>query len=139
MNPNYLDFEQPIAELEAKIEELLGTAASVSGRRSGDWLVLRGPARDVLRVSRAVALAQVAVRGETRQSIAVTASRGQVLATVAAQLGVELSYDADDRRTLQENVTLDLKNVTEAEIIDAALEGSGLKWELTDETLRIHR
>ena len=22
MNPNYLDFEQPIAELEAKIEEL---------------------------------------------------------------------------------------------------------------------
>ena len=27
MNPNYLDFEQPIAELEMKIEELQGVGA----------------------------------------------------------------------------------------------------------------
>jgi acetyl-CoA carboxylase carboxyl transferase subunit alpha len=26
MNPNYLDFEQPIAELEMKIEELQGVS-----------------------------------------------------------------------------------------------------------------
>ena len=32
MNPNYLDFEQPIAELEVKIEELqlVGTDADIN-------------------------------------------------------------------------------------------------------------
>lgn len=121
------------------IDELLEVAPSVTGRRSGEFLVLRGPADGVLQTARAVAMRHVAVRGETQQSIAVTASRGQVLATVAAQLGVELRYEADVRRTLLENVTLDLKNVTEQEIIEAALQGSGLQWKLTDEALQVHR
>jgi acetyl-CoA carboxylase alpha subunit len=34
MNPNYLDFEQPIAELEMKIEELQGVS---DGCRSQSW------------------------------------------------------------------------------------------------------
>ena len=30
MNPNYLDFEQPIADLEAKIQELRSASAGVA-------------------------------------------------------------------------------------------------------------
>ena len=52
MNPNYLDFEQPIAELESKIEELRKVSSEANlnvndeidrlRKKSLSWITLRG-------------------------------------------------------------------------------------------------
>ena len=45
MNPNYLDFEQPIADLEAKIQELRSASAGPAVNVEAEVTALRGKLR----------------------------------------------------------------------------------------------
>ncbi|MEZ6095116.1 MAG: hypothetical protein R3C03_12950 [Pirellulaceae bacterium] len=78
-------------------------------------------------------------KAETRFSLTTSASRGQLLATVASQKGLTLEYSRDSIEFLNATIKVDLQNVTLDEVLEAAVEGSALTWRIEDNKLMIEK
>jgi len=103
-------------------------------------LIVEGPIDEMVRLQAELVARQTAVVGEkTKKDFTVTASRGQILATMASQLGVKMVLQTGTRPQLESQVTLRLMEATEKEVIQKALEGTGLTFQLTDDQLKITR
>ena len=74
---------------------------------------------------------------ESKKDFSVTASRGNILATMAQQLGTRFTFTASHRPTLEQQVTIKMTDVTEEDIIQKVLEGTPLTYQLTDKELII--
>ncbi len=72
-------------------------------------------------------------------SVDTRASLGQILATAAARLNVELQFGAELREQLEEQIDLKVRDVSYRELIEQALSGSGLTYDLDDKNLTIRR
>ncbi len=75
--------------------------------------------------------------GKKVVSLRTRASIGQVLATAARNLGVELQYPPELREALDRQVELDVSRVTWRELIETALRETDLDWELDERVLAV--
>ena len=98
MNPNYLDFEQPIAELEVKIEELqlVGSDNEINISEEIETLrekagIAKGTRRGAVGVSTRHALALVHHGGGTTAELLAFAD--EIRARVRDRFGVELERE----------------------------------------------
>lgn len=66
-----------------------------------------------------------------------SASRGQILATIAKNQGVELKYDPGLVELLKQKVRVEAKQVTVEELVTKTLKGSGLRFQLDERQLLI--
>lgn len=68
-----------------------------------------------------------------------SASRGQILATLAKNRNVQLTYDPSLLTTLKTKIEIDVKQATVEELLELTLKGTGLRFRLTDSQLLISR
>ena len=66
-----------------------------------------------------------------------SASRGQILATIARNRNVELKFSPDMNEALRQKVSIDVKQVTAEELISETLKGTGLRYQLNEKQLLI--
>jgi hypothetical protein len=107
----------------------------------GRSLNLSGKLSDIESIQRAVIDAQQPVIGdhlEHRFSLKANNKRISILRALAAQLGVELTYDPVVEHLLDDQIEFEIEAPLEV-IIAKVLEGSGLTFQLTDQFLRIVR
>lgn len=99
-----------------------------------------GSAEQVLAVDRLMVSQQkpdVAELSEHRFTIKTADKRGNILNSIAHQLTRKLSYQPAHRAALNARVELELKDATVEELLAKTLDGTGLKFRLTEETLEI--
>ena len=65
------------------------------------------------------------------------APRGAILKTIAVNRGVELRYNAAVAKQLQQRVSVNVKQGSTDELIKATLQGTSLRYRLTDNSLEI--
>ena len=70
-------------------------------------------------------------------SVKTRTSRLGFLQAVAAQVNRKVTFDRKHQPKLDEQINLELEKVTVFELLDATLNGSGLKYEISDTELRI--
>ena len=103
-------------------------------------LIAAGPPLEVARLRRQLALSQAieTVAAEAiRFNLNTNASRGAILATVAKQLNLEFKFTDQTQPKLQEEIQLQIKDATLAELLDETLKGTDLKYETTENELVI--
>lgn len=66
-----------------------------------------------------------------------SASRGQILATIAKNRNVELKFTPDMNEALRQKVSIDVKQVTAEELISETLKGTRLRFQLNEKQLLI--
>lgn len=74
-----------------------------------------------------------------RFNVTTTAARLTFLRTIAAQSEKKLVYDPSLQKQLEEVIALKLKNVSLTELLEASIEGTGLKHEMKSTELRVFR
>ena len=123
---------KPVAKALAKQFKNLSIKAYSQG------LIVEGPVTEITALTAQVVRIQTPIVGtETKKDFSVTASRGNILATMAQQLGTQFTFAAGDRPTLEQQVTIKMTGVTEEDIIQKVLEGTPLTYQLTDKELII--
>ncbi len=111
----------------------------LSIRPYSQGLFVEGPAEDIVRLqAKLVELQTVVVGDQNKKELSVTASRGQILATMAQQLGVKMVFETKVRPKLEEQVSLQMSDANEEDVIQQALQGTGLTYQLDDEQLKIY-
>lgn len=122
----------------------------VSVTRKGKRLSISGSAPSVLAAVARVVERQTVSSASSRSrkkseavttqdafTLSVTAARGSILASVAKQTSRELAYPPELRSKLQTAITIAVENATVAEIVEATLDGSTLKAEISQTQIRI--
>ena len=111
---------------------------SIKGYSKSLWV--EGPIEEIVKFQAQLVDRQTAIVGkETKKDFTVTASRGQILATMAHQLGVKMVLEKGIRSKLEPQVTLRMSDVSEEDVIREVLEGTDLTYQLTTEQLNIIR
>ena len=126
------DRPKPVAKAMARKFKNLSIKAYSGG------LIVEGPIAEVTALTANVVEMQNPIIGtESKKDFSVTASRGNILATMAQQLGTRFTFTASHRPTLEQQVTIKMTDVTEEDIIQKVLEGTPLTYQLTDKELII--
>ena len=110
-------------------------------RHLGRSVTLQGSLNDIARMRRKIIDDQRPFAGENSYStfaLQATNSRGVILQSLCRQLGVELQYEPELKRLLDERIELKI-DATAPEIIEKVLHGTGLSFRLTRGQLRIVR
>lgn len=111
---------------------------SINAYSQGVWV--EGPIAEIVKFQAQLVDRQTAIVGkETKKDFTVTASRGQILATMAHQLGVKMVLEKGIRSKLEQQVTITMSGVSEEDVIRKLLEGTELTYQLTTEQLNIIR
>ncbi len=111
---------------------------SIKAYSQGVWV--EGPITEIVKFqTKLVGMQQAIVGKESKKEFSVTASRGQILATMANQLGVKMVLEVGIRPKLEQQVTITMSGVSEEDVIQEVLEGTDLTYQLTAEQLKIIR
>ncbi|MDG2184647.1 MAG: hypothetical protein P8K79_03140 [Mariniblastus sp.] len=111
---------------------------SIKAYSQGVWV--EGPITEIVKFQKKLVGMQKAIIGkESKKDFSVTASRGQILATMANQLGVKMVLEAGIRPKLEQQATITMSGVSEEDVIREVLEGTDLTYQLTAEQLKIIR
>ena len=123
---------------KAAVEALAPQFKQLSIKRYSQGLIVAGPVTEMVKLQASLVARQTAiVSQETKKDFTVTASRGQILATMAQQLDLKMVLQPGARPPLEQQVTIRLAGVSEQDVIQKVLEGTGLTFELTGEQLKI--
>ena len=112
-------------------------------RRSSKTITVTGSVSDLADLRRKLISLQVAEQSELSDrtfSLKIPrAPRINVLKKLTEQTGLKLITDDASQDKLKEAIGLEVKDATLSELVKATLDGSGLKFELSDSDLRIYQ
>lgn len=133
-------------ELDSKteliLEQLRLTHPKLRLRLQSKTLVATGPTLEFNKLEREIANLRRPVQagtGERQFTLKTNAPRGSILATVAQQLGVKLSFPEELRETLNERVQIDVQKVGVDELLSHTLSGTELTHSIQSGELQIRK
>jgi hypothetical protein len=123
---------------QRKIEQIISNRKLGQSRTvvRGNDLFVRGPIAELKSISQDLIPERkwkTAVKSGSRDvfNLNTTASRGQILATIAKNRGVDLKFSQELEQILKQRITIDVKKATVNELVEAALNTTGLRFRLT--------
>jgi hypothetical protein len=106
----------------------------------GQVLTLSGPINELAAIESKLVFLRKPPQGlEERYTLVTHATREQILATIAQKTGRVLEFDSEFRRTMEERIELDVKNLSRDELVAEALRGTSLRFEFHPQNLRVFR
>ena len=124
------------------VEELASQFPDAKLSDSPSGLVLEGSLEAVAEMERRLAFKDAAKKSdsaEKRYSLAIEASRGNLLATMARQMSLELDVGQDAITILNEVIKIEFQQETMPKILERIMDGTEWKTEVDGKNLKVRR